>query len=87
MGKFLNSHTQIRRLLLHNCHIGDQGCEELLNSLTTTKSKVEFLDLSNNPISDRCLKSVLALLYHNDSLMHVRYSLSVERNVRRYDDF
>lgn len=60
----------LEEIRLSNCGIKDDGALELFEELKTSDS-VSILDLSGNPLSERCFEGLLNLLSTNKKLQRV----------------
>ena len=54
--------------------IGPEGLQQICSSLALNKS-VKMLDIQRNEIPDESLKMLLALLFKNETILEIKYSL------------
>ena len=87
MSEILSNHKNVKRVILSNNNIGREGLGIICSALANKECKVEFLDISNNNFEDKQLKALLALLYKNDSLIEIKYSMQNEVNNQRLNHF
>ena len=60
----------LEEIRLSNCGIRDEGALELFEELKTSES-VSILDLSKNPLTEKCFEGLLNLLSSNKKLQRV----------------
>lgn len=64
---FCSSVTEIR---LSNCSIGDAGAQKLFDELAKSTS-VEVVDLSGNPLTEKCFDAIESCLTANHRISQV----------------
>jgi Ran GTPase-activating protein (RanGAP) involved in mRNA processing and transport len=60
----------LEEIRLSNCGIKDEGAIELFQELSTLQS-VLIVDLSKNPLTERCFDGLISLLQTNQSIQKV----------------
>jgi hypothetical protein len=73
----------LERIILKNNKIQANGLQQIASALAQDESKVIELDISENPIPDFNLKILLAMLYNNQSIEKIEYSVSEKENLER----
>ncbi|CAF1137851.1 unnamed protein product [Rotaria sp. Silwood1] len=66
----LKKNKNIRELFFINCKIGLNGIQHLANYICSTKT-IEFLDLTNNNLTDECITILYNALYKNNVLKYL----------------
>lgn len=70
MAGILKHSKHIRKCSLRNNQIGSDGLQTLCSALHRKEgSQLEELDIRDNPINDKSLKILLAMLLHNNSIL------------------
>ena len=50
---------------LSNCKIGDTGARALFNVIATKSKTIQIIDLSHNPITEKCFDAIDEMLAQN----------------------
>jgi hypothetical protein len=79
----LEHYPNLKVLKLKNNDIGSDGLQIICSSLCNEKSQLEYLDIEGNPISDRSLKMIFAMLYQNLSILEIKYTLRDKNNIEK----
>lgn len=53
----------------------------------TVNESIKILDIRNNKIQDESLKTLLAMLYMNEVVQQIKYTVTNEKNIQRLDKF
>ena len=72
----------IQTLILSKNRIGPSGLSHICSAMTFNQS-IKVLDISDNMIQDESLKTLLAMLYINEVILNVKYTVTNEENIRR----
>ena len=59
----------------------------ICSELASSDSPVTDLDISGNEIPDKQLKMLMGMLYMNDSLIEIKYTLNGEHDQQRLQKF
>lgn len=83
MARAIQENVSLSELGLRGCRIGDtvaEGVGQALLAGSTEESKLELLDLSQNPISTRGVQRVLALINRMETTNLKRIILEASAN-------
>jgi len=73
--------TNLKEMRLSNCEIKDMGAKALFDEIVNSKS-VTLLDLSRNPLTEKCFDSLIALLNKNTTIKSVMlYDINVKNKL------
>jgi len=84
MAHLLTKFRHIKKCSLKGNNIGSDGLQTICSALALHKkegSQLEELDIEENPINDKSLKMLLAMLLNNNSILSIKYSLSEPKNL------
>mmetsp|Transcript_87242 Transcript_87242/g.153912 ORF Transcript_87242/g.153912 Transcript_87242/m.153912 type:complete len:186 (-) Transcript_87242:54-611(-) len=77
----IKSHKNLKRLLLTECEISDEGCNILADILAENAS-IEELVLDRNKIGDEGAQALALALHHNKTLLTLNLQGQSVRNLR-----
>lgn len=77
----LKKFTKIKTCDISSNGIGSDGMQKICSGLCNENSKLEHLDIQDNPISDKSLKMLMAMLLHNTSILEINYTLKEANNI------
>ena len=76
----------IQTLILQKNRIGPSGLSHICSAMTYNQS-IKVLDIRDNMIQDESLKTLLAMLYINEVILQIKYTVTNEENIRRIQQF
>ena len=86
VAKELAQVSTIKKLILTNCDIRVQGLSHICQALSNDdKNSLEYLDIRKNQIDDGYLKLLLALLFCNPHISDIKYDLTKEENIQKFE--
>lgn len=79
----------IKKLDISNNNIGAQGLQAFCSVLVLKKDDCGLteLDIQNNNIPDKSLKALLALVFKNNQILEIKYSLVEPENIEAKKTF
>jgi Ran GTPase-activating protein (RanGAP) involved in mRNA processing and transport len=81
VGAVLSLCDQLEEIRLNGCAIEDEGAMNLFGELMTSE-KVMTLELSNNPITEKCFPKLVELLEANKKIQRIELEgIKVQKEV------
>ena len=87
IAELISDSAMVRSLNISHNKFTQVGLQEICSALAEEGCQVTFLDITHNKIPDPQLKMLMGMLYMNDKIQDIRYTLKQEKNKDRRDKF
>lgn len=76
LADLLEEKDTIEKLDISGNKLTQVGLQIICSALASDKSKIKELDISKNNIPDANLKMLMGMLYENDKITEIKYTLN-----------